>query len=116
MRETDSVAEQVPDWDDVLADKKREHDRTNMGDQAFEDATRVVIIADNTYTEYWADSWKIFVQDGGKTVKLLAQGDGASAVESRNQALGEMLGMSSDAAGVFTQAVAEREGQPDRFQ
>ncbi|EIU51775.1 hypothetical protein [Mycobacteroides abscessus] len=110
------MAEQVPDWEDVLADRKREQDRTNMGGRAFEDVTRVVIIADNTYTEYWADSWKISVQDGGKTVKLLTQGDGASAVESRNQALGEMLGMSSDAAGVFTQAVADQEGQPDRFQ
>ncbi|MBE5477705.1 hypothetical protein E3G68_005038 [Mycobacteroides abscessus] len=109
------MAKQVPDWEDVLADKKREHDRTNMGNQALEDVTRVVIIADNTYTEYWADSWKISVQDGGKTVKLIAQGDGTSAVESRNQALGEILGMSSDAAGAFAQAVAEIEGQPDRF-
>lgn len=110
------MAEQVPDWEDVLADKAREQDRTNMGDRAFEDVTRVVIIADNTYTEYWADSWKVFVQDGGRTVKLLAQSDSASTIESRNQALGEMLGMSTEAARAFTQAVAVDEGQPNRFQ
>jgi hypothetical protein len=73
-----------------------------------------VVLVDDAYTEYWADSWSILVQDGGKTVKLFARGDGAEPVSARNAALGKVLGVSSDTAAAFTQAVAESEGQPEQ--
>lgn len=67
------------------------------------------------YTEYWSEAWRLFVQDGGKTVKLFADGDAAEAISARNAALAEMLGVSAGAAAAFTQAVPESEGQPQRF-
>lgn len=77
--------------------------------------TRLVVVKDDVYTEYWAEAWRLFVQDGGKTVKLFADGDAAEAISARNAALGEMLGVSAEAAAAFTQAVAESKGHPQRF-
>lgn len=36
-----------------------------------ETVTRVVLVnADSTYTERWAESWDVYVQDDGRTLKL----------------------------------------------
>jgi hypothetical protein len=94
---------------------KAAHDRTVAAAHAFEAVTRLVVVKDGVHTEHWADSWRVDVQDGGRTVKFFSVGDGTGAVTDRAAALGEMLGLSPGAAQEFAQEVAEAEGQPDRF-
>ncbi|MDM2402079.1 hypothetical protein PP613_23380 [Mycobacteroides abscessus] len=89
--------------------------RDRAGREAFQDVTRIVVVNADGYTEYWADAWMISVQDGGKTVKLIACGSGAQVIRSRTTALAESLGVSPVTAAEFAQAVAETEGQPDRY-
>lgn len=52
--------------------------------------TRVHVITDEP-REYWADSWTSHIQDDGRTVKLIAVGDGAAAKHERDLALGKQL-------------------------
>ncbi|MGV2581458.1 hypothetical protein [Mycobacterium avium] len=84
-------------------------------ERAFEAVTRLVVVKDDQRREYWADSWHVSVQDGGRTVKFFAVGDADGAVTDRAAALGDMLGISPGAAQNFAQEVAQAEGQPDRF-
>lgn len=103
----------VEDWEQEF---KVQRERSALGNNAFQDVTRVVLITeDGEYPEYWADSWEVHIQDGGKTVKLIAKGNSAEAIAARNSALADLLGVSSEEAAAFTQAVAESDGQPDRF-
>ncbi len=37
--------------------------------------------------EYWADSWELSLQDGGRTLKLFGKGSGSEAKALRDQAL-----------------------------
>jgi len=90
-------------------------ERTAAAERAFEAVTRLVVVKDDQRREYWADSWRVSVQDGGRTVKFFAVGDADGAVTDRAAALGEMLGISPGAAQDFAQEVAEADGQPDRF-
>lgn len=94
----------------------KQRERSALGNNAFQDVTRVVLVTENgEYPEYWADSWRVSIQDGGKTVKLIANGNGKEAIEARNSAFADLLGVSPQEAAAFTQAVAEADGQPDRF-
>lgn len=90
-------------------------ERAAAAERAFEAVTRLVVVQDDQRREYWADSWHVSVQDGGRTVKFFAVGDAAGAVTERATALGEMLGISPGAAQDFAQEVAVADGQPDRF-
>lgn len=45
------------------------------------------VISDGTRKEFWADSWDVHIQDGGRTVKLFAKGDGEQPRVERAQAL-----------------------------
>ncbi|MDO2394741.1 hypothetical protein [Mycobacterium avium] len=90
-------------------------ERTAAAERAFEAVSRLVVVKGDVRREYWADSWHVSVQDGGRTVKFFAVGDADGAVADRAAALGDMLGVSAPAAQDFAQEVAEAEGQPDRF-
>lgn len=55
---------------------------------AMDGVTRVVLVnAEGVIVEAWADSWDVRVQDGGRTVKLFAQGGGSAAAQERAAAL-----------------------------
>ena len=41
--------------------------------------TRLVVEKDGVSTEFWADAWDVHIQDGSKTVKLLARGEGVAS-------------------------------------
>lgn len=62
--------------------------RTGDARTAFADVTRVVVEKGGVFTEYWADSWDVHVQDGGRTVKLFARGDGVAAAMTAGEAFG----------------------------
>jgi hypothetical protein len=51
-----------------------------------ETATRIDVIRP-LRNEFWSDHWAVSIQDGGRTVKLFAEGDGRGANEDRNAAL-----------------------------
>jgi hypothetical protein len=55
--------------------------------------TRVVIVATNGLVarEHFAESFDIHVQDEGRTVKLVAKGDGGKARNDRTASLGRNL-------------------------
>ena len=90
-------------------------ERTATAAAACEDVTRLVIVKNGAYTEHWADSWRVSVQDAGRTIKFFATGDGGSAIEERSAELGAMFGISASEAATFAQTVAENQGQPERF-
>ena len=109
---------QVPDY---IAEERLITERDEFGKRAFQDVTRIVVIhrgvgGEPKYTEYWADAWQVSVQDNGRTVKLISRGSGEEAIKACAAGLGEALGISAEAAAQFTQAVADAEGQPDRFE
>lgn len=55
-------------------------------------ATRVVVIKNSgIVTETFANQWRAYVQDDGRTVKLFGYGDGAEASAARGAALGAEL-------------------------
>lgn len=97
--------------------QQREADveRTAAAENALQDVTRLVVVKDGTYTEHWADSWRVDVQDGGRTVKFFSVGDGGGAVAARSEELGASLRVSGEAAQQLAQAVSEDDGQPDRL-
>lgn len=51
-----------------------------------ETVTRIDVIRP-LRNEFWSDHWAVAIQDGGRTVKLFAEGDGRAANEERNAAL-----------------------------
>ncbi|RIS72873.1 hypothetical protein D2E70_08425 [Mycobacteroides abscessus] len=51
-----------------------------------ETVTRIDVIGP-LRNEFWSDHWAVSIQDGGRTVKLFAEGDGMDAYEERNAAL-----------------------------
>ncbi len=84
------------DWFDRLEHERAiDTSRTNSASSACESVTRVVVAQDNVYTEYWADSWRVLVQDGGRTVKLFATGKGEDAASTRAAELERLLGLLS---------------------
>lgn len=108
---------QVPDH---IAEQRLISERDEFGKRAFQDVTRIVVIhrgagGEPTYTEYWADTWQVSVQDNGRTVKLISRGNGEEAIKARYAGLGEALGIPTDTAAQFAQAVADVEGQPGRY-
>jgi hypothetical protein len=109
------VTEADPRFEQFQADMALDEERYPLAEEACRDITRVVVVKDGAYTEYWAQSWWVDVQDGAKTLKLFAAADGSEAIAARNVALDETLGVDPDAAATFAQAVATAEGQPDRF-
>lgn len=78
---------------DSEQDRRVDAHLSEHANEAFRTATRVVVVGGGTCTEHWADDWHVLVQDGGKTVKLFARGDGAASAEERKKALGKALGM-----------------------
>lgn len=109
------MSEPDPRFEQLFADARLDDARNPLAEQACQDVTRVVVVKDGVYTEYWAESWRVDIQDGAKTLKLFATGDASEAIAARNVALGGTLGMDPDSAADFAQAVAIAEGQPDRF-
>jgi hypothetical protein len=96
--------------------RRQDAARSSAASQAVESVTRVVVLKPGGgYAEFWADSWEIIAQDTGRTMKLLPRGDGSEAITARTHALAASLGMSPEKAAEFTHAIAERDGQPDRF-
>lgn len=75
-----SVFEQGQLGDDVPQDfeayRRLDLERTALAEHAVGSVTRVVIEKDNVYCEFWADSWIVAIQDGGRTLKLFACGTG----------------------------------------
>lgn len=61
---------------------------TALAEDAFGSVTRLVVEKDGVYTEFWADSWIVDVQDGGRTVKLFAKGTGVVAARTAAEFLG----------------------------
>jgi hypothetical protein len=53
--------------------------------------TRIHIVTPDGSKEYWADSWQISRQDGGRTLKIFATGDGSQARADRNAALAQFI-------------------------
>lgn len=102
-------------FDRLDADWALDEHRNPLAEQACQDVTRVVVVQNGVYTEYWAQSWRVDIQDGARTLKLFAEGDGSEAIVARNIALGETLGVDPDSAAAFAQAAATAEGQSDRF-
>jgi hypothetical protein len=90
-------------------------ERTAAAEEAFQSVTRVKVMQSGKYTEHWADHWLVRVEDGGRTISLCAVGDGARAISERAAELGDWLGTPADTAQEFVQAVAEADGQPNRF-
>ncbi|GAB4664304.1 hypothetical protein [Mycobacterium avium] len=90
-------------------------ERRQAAEEALEDVTRLVIVKDGVYKEFWADSWRVSLQDRGRTVKFFSVGNGNGAIAERARELGEMVGLSAGAAHEVAQKVAEAEGQLDRF-
>jgi len=90
--------------------------RTAVVGEAAECVTRVVVVKDGMYKEYWADGWRISIQDAGRTVKFFARGDGSAAIETRAAEFGQLMGVPSEEIKRFTADIAAAEGQPDRFE
>jgi hypothetical protein len=57
--------------------------------------TRVDVVTPGMVKEYWADSWKTHIQDGGRTLKLIADGDGAGHKAERDAALAHFIAANS---------------------
>ncbi|OHT47907.1 hypothetical protein BKG59_05640 [Mycobacteroides chelonae] len=55
-----------------------------------ETVTRVDVIAPKR-KEYWSDHWAVSIQDDGRTLKLFAEGDGASAKEEHDIAFAKCI-------------------------
>lgn len=55
---------------------------------ALVDVTRLVVEKDGVYTEFWADSWDVHVQDDGRTLKLFSRGDGVQAAKVAAEVFG----------------------------
>ncbi|WP_078345200.1 hypothetical protein [Mycobacteroides chelonae] len=74
----------------ITADEhvRRDHERTQIATAALGSVTRVVIEKDGVGTEFWADQWIVDVQDGGRTVKLFANGTGVQAAQLAAEFLG----------------------------
>ena len=49
-------------------------ERSAAAEEAFQSVTRVVVIKNGAYTEHWADSFHVRVEDAGRTVKLVSVG------------------------------------------
>jgi len=109
------VKEHDPRFDQLDAEIALEAERDPLAERVCQDVTRVVVVKGVVYQEFWADSWQASVQDGARTLRLFARGDGSEAIAARNVSLGEVLGIPPDSAAEFAQAVATAEGQPDRF-
>ncbi|MBE5453034.1 hypothetical protein E3G45_005024 [Mycobacteroides abscessus] len=62
--------------------------KSALAEDAFGSVTRVVVEKEGVYTEFWADSWIVDVQDGGRTVKLFAKGTGVVAARTAAEFLG----------------------------
>ena len=77
--------------DGIDGEQKSDQRLSARVDEAFNAATRVVLVEGGATTEHWADSWRVLVQDGGRTVKLFASGTGVAAAEDRKKALGRDL-------------------------
>lgn len=66
-----------------------------------DEVSRIVIVRDDgTAHEYWADSWRMVVQDGGRTLKAFAHGSGAKAAKQRAAELAEDLGRAPQTAAL----------------
>lgn len=61
---------------------------TAKGRDALGSVTRLVVEKDGVYTEFWADDWDVHIQDGGRTVKLFARGQGVDAARVAAEFLG----------------------------
>lgn len=57
----------------------------------FGEVTRLVIVTDGGATEYWADAWRIDIQDGGRTAKFFTVGTGVAPAAERERQLGAEL-------------------------
>lgn len=69
-----------------------EIDRLNKRAPVPETVTRVTVVKDSrVIAEVFAGSWRSFLQDDGRTVKLFGKGSGAKASAERGIALGEEL-------------------------
>lgn len=58
---------------------------------ALADVTRLVVEKDGVYTEFWADSWDVHVQDDGRTLKLFSRGDGVQAAKVAAEVFGRSV-------------------------
>ncbi|WP_100513941.1 hypothetical protein [Mycobacteroides abscessus] len=74
----------------VTADCNAEKDRraTALAEDAFRSVTRLVVEKEGVYTEFWADSWIVDIQDDGRTAKLFAKGTGVAAARTAAEWLG----------------------------
>ncbi|MGL5441685.1 MAG: hypothetical protein ACRDDJ_04375 [[Mycobacterium] stephanolepidis] len=73
---------------DFVAYRRRDFERTALAEHAVGSVTRVVIEKDNVYCEFWADSWIVDIQDGGRTLKLFARGSGVEPATVAAEYLG----------------------------
>lgn len=117
--DNDPSRSQQPQDHDALQDTERSRAQylalNHAAAEATKSVTRLVVVKDGAYLEYWADHWSVDVQDDGRTLKLFARGDGSAAIETRATEFGELLEVSTEAIKEFTAQVAAAEGQPDRF-
>lgn len=74
----------------ITADEyvRRDRERTRIATAALGSVTRVVVEKDGVYTEFWADQWAVAVQDGGRTLKLFANGTGVHAAQLSAECFG----------------------------
>ncbi|SKO15778.1 hypothetical protein [Mycobacteroides abscessus] len=88
-----SVWDQGQSDDDVPQDfeayRRRDIERTTLAEHAAGSVTRLVIEKDNVCCEFWADSWIVAIQDGGRTLKLFARGTGVEPATVAAQCFGE---------------------------
>lgn len=53
--------------------------------------TRVDVVIPGMVKEYWADAWKTYIQDEGRTLKLIADGDGSVHKDARDAVLADFF-------------------------
>lgn len=53
--------------------------------------TRVHVVAYGRSFEFWADNWHVFIQDGGRTLKLFQEGSGVQHQAVRDASLAEEI-------------------------
>jgi len=85
---------------------------SGLGSAASTGLTRVVIVKDDGVVEYWAESWRVSIQDGGRTLKLFAHGDGGPGLESRSAELAADLRKIAGRMDVRPGRVGESGRQP----
>jgi hypothetical protein len=70
------------------------HKKAHLDDlarKAMKGVTRIVLVQNGAYTEFWAGDWRADIKDEGKTLKLFASGSGQAAKDLRDRELASWL-------------------------